>query len=134
MIKAAKYSLCTRISKKDKSYSLYSKRIIAEVLTSSIKGLFKSRKLLSLGMLPRFTKSSVVYVNNYSENKKTKGEIKYIDNNDGEVADSLKRNFAGRLIAEAEDGDDSVEKTRKRIEDLLEKTAKSKLADKYVSS
>lgn len=132
-IKKAQYSLCTRISKNDKSYKLYNRRVIAEVLTSAIDGFFKKIKIKKLG-LPRFTKNDVVFVNNYSDYKRDKGEVKYdtskINRAEGAVADSLKVEYSNQLITEAVDINSRVEKMR----DALRKNAKDVLKDKVVST
>ena len=128
-IKKAEYSLCTRMDKKDKSYKLYNRKLIADVLMSSIEGFFKKHKLTKLG-LPRFTKNDVVFVNNYSENKRSKSDVKYnVDKSDGAVPES-KTASEGHLLLEAVDVNERLEKMR----DELRKTAKSILKDRLVQT
>jgi len=63
--------------------------MIVDVLMSSIEGFFKRHKLTKLG-LPRFTKNDVVFVNNYSENKKSKNDVRYnVDKSEGAVPESV---------------------------------------------
>jgi len=72
----------------------------------------------------------VILVNNYSDNKKSKGEVKYTEKGEGSVEDSLVVSFPGRIITEAL----SVEDRRKSIKQKLEELAKKNLGDSYKKS
>ena len=129
-IKKATYSLCIKVDKNDKSYKLYNRRLMAELLTSAIDGFFKKIKIKKLG-LPRFTKNDVVFVNNYSDSKKTRGEPKYNSNKEtGAVSDSIIPATNGKLLLEAVDISSRVDRTRTVLKD----TGKSILKERYVSS
>lgn len=74
-LKTAELALCTRIDKKDKSYKLYNAQAIADLVTASIKGVFKKFK-------NKISKDDVIMVNNYDDDKNKDKEA-------GEVTDSM---------------------------------------------
>lgn len=95
-IQEAQFAVCTRVDKRDKSYKLYNPQAIADILTSSIKGLVKMFK-------NKITKDQVIMVNNYSDNKKEDAEQKNYQDTDraeGSVADSQSFRHSGSLLVE----------------------------------
>lgn len=122
-IRDAEYAICTRVNKNDKSYKLYKPAVIADLITSSIKGIVKIFK-------NRIKPDDVILVNNYSDNKKENGEDKkYIDKDEGTVVDSLSRHDYRTMIVE--DGE-PTEKEKNTVEDVqkkLDEIAADKLKD-----
>lgn len=122
-IRDAEYAICTRVNKNDKSYKLYKPAVIADLITSSIKGIVKIFK-------NRIKPDDVILVNNYSDNKKENGEDKkYIDKDEGTVIDSLSRHDYRTMIVE--DGE-PTEKEKNTVEDVqkkLDEIAAEKLKD-----
>lgn len=123
-IKEAEYAICTKVTKKDPGYKLFSKSTIAEVMTNSIKGIFKKFK-------NQVKSDDVILVNNYDENEKENGrEV-------GEVADSIIRNYdLYRLITEEgeepkkEDSDDSLtEKVINEVQKKMQEFTNKELPD-----
>lgn len=93
-IKGAEFAVCTKVNKQDKSYKIYDRQFIADKITRAIKGLFKKFK-------NSVSKDSVILVNNYEENKKERGEVKYTEKGEGAVKDSLISTLNGQLLTEA---------------------------------
>ena len=132
-IKGAKYSICVRVSKNDKSYKLYNRGLIADVVMASVDGFWRKIKIRR-GLRPRYRKNDVVFINNYSDNKRERGEVRYdtskTNREEGAIGDSLNPIYNGSLITEALDINSRVEKMR----DILRQTAKDILKDKVVST
>ena len=123
-IKEAEYAICTKVTKKDPGYKLFSKSTIAEVMTNSIKGIFKKFK-------NQVKPDDVILVNNYDENEKENGR------ETGEVADSIIRNYdLYRLITEEGEeskkeasDDSSTEKVINEVQKKLQEFANKELPD-----
>ncbi len=67
-IKTANYSLCYRVPANDKSKKLINTTVVADLITQSIKGIFKKFK-------NAIKKDDVILVNNYNETNKDQKKI-----------------------------------------------------------
>ena len=125
-IKSAEMALTAKVSKKDKSYKLFNKQVVADTVTKSISGIFKKFK-------NKLTKNDVILVNNYSDNKKRKEDAKYTEKGEGAVEDSLVQQHNGQLLSEAIDLP-PVKDRREAMKKKLDELAKAALKEAYLMS
>lgn len=88
-ITPAKYALCVRVDKNDKSYKLFNEDAIANLVNAAITGAMRGVfKKAFYGVKSK----DVILVNNYSDNKKAKDSDKFETRGKaaGAVADSMK--------------------------------------------
>ena len=130
-IKTADYSLCYRVPANDKSKKLINTTVVADLITRSIKGLFKKFKNV-------VKKEDVILVNDYNETNKDQKKIdkKLEQANDKNITtDSANINYKSSLINEETSNDNSDDKKLdenfKNMSAELSKLAKSTLGDDF---
>lgn len=132
-IKPVEMAVTVKVNKNDKSYKLFNKQAIADMVTKSISGIVKKFK-------NKIDAKDVVLVNNYSDNAREKNKFNS-DKEEGTVADSLTiRSYGQHLYEDAEETGENVEpkkipEQKERIEAVkskLDSLAKAALKDALV--
>ena len=132
-IKTADYSLCYRVPANDKSKKLINTTVVADLITRSIKGIFKKFK-------NAVKKDDVILVNDYNETnkdqKKVDKKLEPVDASDKKVTtDSIILRHHMHVINEDKDEDkrvqDTLDKNIKSMTDELNNLAKSALGDNF---
>lgn len=117
-INKANLSLCVKVHKDDKSKKLINTKVVAELVTHAIKGIFKTFK-------NAVDKKDVILVNGYSENDKTKNKnaVQLSPNkNDESVAAA-----EGNILLEA-DANKKPEDVLNEMQDYLQKEVDGKFS------
>ena len=129
----SKYSMCTRVYKKgNKSYKLFNKQVIADLMTQSIKGIYKKFK-------NKVDKKDIILVNRFSDDEKDPKAPKLDKKKEEDVSASLTairnmNNIYDMLFEETDDDKKTIELDETAIIDETTKEIQNIESIKTVAS